>query len=93
MPDAEEAAIKVAAAPPSAPEASCGDSSCTMDHSHGDHTGHSHGHDHGHAHVHAGELVWDQLNTQLLMGLGLHKFPVALVLMGMLAALGMNRWR
>lgn len=53
--------------------------------------GHDHGH--GHAHVHAGELVWDQLNTQLLMGLGLHKFPVALVLMGMLAALGMSRWR
>ncbi len=55
--------------------------------------GHAH-HDHHH-HVHAAHLVWDQINAQLLLGLGLHKFPVALVLMGLLAALGMSamkRW-
>lgn len=46
MPDAEEAALKVAAAPPSVliAAASCGDPSCGVDHSHG---GHDHGHDHG----------------------------------------------
>jgi hypothetical protein len=55
--------------------------------------GHAH-HDHHH-HVHAAHLVWEQINAQLLLGLGLHKFPVALVLMGLLAALGMStmkRW-
>lgn len=55
----------------------------------------SHGHDHGghHHHVHATDLWVGEMNTQLLLGLGLHKFPVALVLMGMLAALNMTRWR
>ncbi len=57
----------------------------------------SHGHDHAghhhHHHVHASDLWGSELNAQLLLGLGLHKFPVALVLMGMLAALNMTRWR
>ncbi len=56
----------------------------------------SHGHDHAghqHHHVHATDLWAGEMNTQLLMGLGLHKFPVALVLMGMLAALNLPRWR
>jgi len=57
VPEAAEAAQKVAAAPASAPPAaaSCGDASCTVDHSHGghDHKGHDHkGHDHGHSHGH-----------------------------------------
>lgn len=53
----------------------------------------SHGHDHAghHHHVHAADLWMGDMNTQLLLGLGLHKFPVALVLMGMLAALNMPR--
>jgi hypothetical protein len=52
-------------------------------------------HHHDHQHVHAAPLSWDELNVELLLGLGLHKFPVALVLMGMLSALGManaSRW-
>jgi len=42
-----QAALKVAAAGPSAPKA-CSDPSCSVDHSHA-------GHDHGHEHGHAGE--------------------------------------
>ena len=49
MPETEAAAMKVAAAPPSKEEpTSCGDPSCSVDHSHG-------GHDHGHSHGHSGE--------------------------------------
>lgn len=50
-----------------------------------------HGHDHGHDHV----TGIDQLDLALFFGLVLHKFPVALVLMGMLNAFGLNamkRW-
>jgi hypothetical protein len=49
------------------------------------------GHHHGHVHV----TGFDQLDLALFFGLVLHKFPVALVLMGMLNALGisaMRRW-
>ena len=46
MPEAEEAAEKVAASPPSAPAAACEDPSCTIDHGH---SGHDHGHSHGHS--------------------------------------------
>jgi hypothetical protein len=47
-----QAAKKVASAPASVAKASCGDPSCTVDHSHGghDHKGHDHGHEHGHDH-------------------------------------------
>ena len=51
---------------------------------------HDHGHDHdhhGHVHVHGIEGV----DMALMIGLILHKFPVALVLMGMLDALGIKR--
>ena len=54
VPDAKEAAEKVAAAAPSAPE-ECTDPSCTHDHDHGH--GHAekeeghHDHDHGHGHA------------------------------------------
>jgi hypothetical protein len=41
-----QAALKVAAAPPSAAKESCDDPECGHDHSHG---GHDHGHDHGHS--------------------------------------------
>ena len=52
VPDAQEAAEKAAAAPPSAPEA-CTDPGCTVDHGHGGHE-HEH-HDHGHeGHDHKG---------------------------------------
>ncbi|MFZ9054997.1 MAG: hypothetical protein ACO2ZL_04245 [Flavobacteriales bacterium] len=56
---------------------------------HGDgHEGHNEHHDHsGHIHLHGIEGV----DTALLIGLILHKFPVALVLMGMLDALGISR--
>jgi hypothetical protein len=56
-----------------------------------DHHGHDHGHDHGHVHI----TGIDQLDLALFFGLVLHKFPVALVLMGMLNAFGLNamkRW-
>lgn len=54
------------------------------DHGHG----HDHGHDHhGHVHLHGIEGV----DMALMIGLILHKFPVALVLMGMLDALGIKR--
>jgi len=43
-----QAALKVAAAPPGKPKASCDDPSCSVDHSHGAHE-HDHGHSHGHA--------------------------------------------
>jgi len=47
VPDAEQAAKKVANAPPAVMEpAACGDPSCTHDHDH------SHSHDHGHGHGH-----------------------------------------
>jgi len=47
MPETEAAAMKVAAAPPSKEEpGSCGDPSCSVDHS-------LSGHDHGHSHSHA----------------------------------------
>jgi len=63
MPDAAEAALKVAGAPPSAP-AACDDPDCGVDH---DHAGHDHGHghhaeqcddpthDHSHGHKHGHE--------------------------------------
>ena len=50
-------------------------------------TGHA-GHDHA-GHVHLVDLA--TLNHALLMGLILHKFPVALVLMGMLRALQVEK--
>ena len=56
---------------------------------HGDDHGNAH-HDHahhGHVHMHGMEGV----DTALLIGLILHKLPVALVLMGMLDALGIKR--
>lgn len=50
---------------------------------------HGHGHDHfGHVHLHGIEGV----DMALMTGLILHKFPVALVLMGMLDALGIKRF-
>jgi len=52
-----------------------------------------HGHDHHHGHVHASGV--EELDMALFFGLVLHKFPVALVLMGMLNAFGMSalgRW-
>ena len=56
---------------------------------HGEDHGHAHhDHDHhGHVHLHGIEGV----DMALLMGLILHKLPVALVLMGMLDALGIKR--
>ena len=56
---------------------------------HGEDYGHAHhNHDHhGHVHLHGIEGV----DMALLMGLILHKLPVALVLMGMLDALGIKR--
>ena len=51
---------------------------------HGEDHGHAH---HGHVHLHGIEGV----DMALLMGLILHKLPVALVLMGMLDALGIKR--
>lgn len=49
---------------------------------------HDHAHDHaGHIHLHGIEGV----DLALLVGLTLHKFPVALVLMGLLDALGISR--
>ena len=56
---------------------------------HGEDHGHvHHDHDHhGHVHLHGIEGV----DMALLMGLILHKLPVALVLMGMLDALGIKR--
>lgn len=59
------------------------------DEDHG-HAHHNHDH-HGHVHLHGIEGV----DMALLMGLILHKLPVALVLMGMLDALGIkcsSRW-
>ena len=56
VPDAEQAAKKVASAPPAVVEAAaCGDPSCTHDHDHSHGHGHGHGHDHGHAHGHGSE--------------------------------------
>lgn len=48
--------------------------------------GHDHGHHHHHVHVHA-----DALDMPLLIGLALHKLPVALVLMSLLSGLKMPR--
>lgn len=46
----------------------------------------------GHAHEgHSHAVAWSDLNAALLIGLVLHKFPVALVLMGMMHALGLDR--
>ncbi|MDA0912585.1 MAG: hypothetical protein O2818_03645 [Bacteroidetes bacterium] len=50
------------------------------------HHHHAHAHD-GHFHLHGIEGV----DSTLLIGLILHKFPVALVLMGMLDAMGLGR--
>ena len=52
----------------------------------------SSGHEgHHHGHVHASGV--EQLDQALFFGLILHKFPVALVLMGMLNAFGMSKSR
>ena len=48
-----------------------------------------HAHDHGHDHAHISGI--EGVDTVLLLGLVLHKFPVALVLMGMMQALGASR--
>lgn len=54
----------------------------------GHHHGHDHNHDHhGHIHLHGIEGI----DVALMIGLILHKFPVALVLMGMMDALGIKR--
>lgn len=49
------------------------------------------GHDHDHNHDHAHLTGLEGVDMVLLLGLILHKFPVALVLMGMLQAMGVSR--
>ncbi|MEY5044418.1 MAG: hypothetical protein RJA19_1645 [Bacteroidota bacterium] len=70
-------------------------------HDHGghDHSGHSHAmndsgvHDHA-DHVHVGaDFAWAQLDTQLLLGIAMHHIPVAVVIMGLMQALGVTRGR
>ncbi len=61
---------------------------------HSESAGGGHGHDHSHAHEHAGHIhlhAIEGVDLALLLGLILHKFPVALVLMGLLDALGISR--
>ena len=55
---------------------------------HGAHAGHDHA---GHVHVHVADLA--SLDWQLLLGLGLHKLPVALVLMALMHGLGVGVWK
>ena len=67
MPDAAEAAMKVVAAPASAaPEASCGDPSCTVDHSHGGHDHHEHDHGHGTASMLSSRCSTSSINNLLI---------------------------
>jgi hypothetical protein len=50
-------------------------------------------HDHA-EHVHVGaDLVWANLDTQLLLGIAMHHIPVAVVIMGLMQALGVTRGR
>lgn len=64
------------------------------DHAGHSHAGHNHaGHDHA-DHVHVGaDLAWANLDTQLLLGIAMHHIPVAVVIMGLMQALGVSRGR
>jgi zinc and cadmium transporter len=54
------------------------------------------GHDHaGHHHTHEMGSGWAQLDAQLLLGIAMHHVPVAVVIMGMMQAMGVgkgSRW-
>jgi len=54
------------------------------------------GHDHeGHHHAHGMVSGWAHLDVQLLVGIAMHHIPVAVVIMGMMQAMGVargNRW-